>query len=492
MLVYITLISHDYFLFYLKLYNNNGITEVFIFLMQQRKPQMLLKNVKRPFWLPANDMLSDSLKLFSGTTLGQIIPFLAGPILSRLYSPSDFGLYALLSSTAGILSIISTGAYEYAVLTADNEEESDQLSLLSAFLSAAFSALSGIIIAIMLVFAQPWAENSLGWIWLIIPIFIVFQGLTNVSNYSLNRQQRYGRMSKGKFLKSLFTTLFQVILGVAKIPWGLFPGTVGGTIISSSYQCFGVKDNLIRASKAFSFVNLKKLAKKYYRFPAFTMPSQLLNELSVQVPVYLLKAFFTTAVVGIYALPQKLLNVPVMLIGNSIGQVYFQKAAQQRNDFPALAETTKSLFRFLFRIGVLPFSIILVFGDHLFPWIFGAEWQQSGIFAQMLSPWLLFVLIGSPISKLFTVQNKQKLGLFSNSILISLRVASLLIGGLLFRSEMISILLFGLAGFAYWFCLSFYILRMARVNILPVFAETIFIWSAVLAVLLAFRFLFAF
>lgn len=450
---------------------------------------MKLKSIKPPTWMPAKEMLSDFLKLFSGATIGQLIPFLTGPLLSRLYSPDDFGLYALLSSTAGILSIISTGAYEYAILTADDDDESKQLGLLSVLLSLIFSIFSSLILLIILIIAKPWISSSLAWIWIVVPIYVFLQGLLSASSYTLNRQQRYGRMSKGKLMRSATIAAFQIILGFLKLPWGLFPGMVAGHSAATVYLFHGVK-NLFRESvQAASLNNLKTIARKYYRFPSFTLPSQLLNELSVQIPVYLLKAFFTTAIVGIYALPQKMLNVPVSLIGQSIGQVYFQKAAKQKNNPDALATTTASLFRFLFRIGVIPFSIIIVFGDLIFPWLFGAEWKQSGIFAQMLSPWLLFVLAGSPISKLFTVQDKQKLGLYFNSTLITLRVVALLVGGLIFKSEIIAVLLFGLTGFGYWFFQSFYILRMAKVKTLPIFIETVLIWTLLLALLFAIRIL---
>lgn len=448
---------------------------------------MKLKSIKPPTWMPAKEMLSDFLKLFSGATIGQLIPFLTGPLLSRLYSPDDFGLYALLSSTAGILSIISTGAYEYAILTTDDDDESKQLGLLSVLLSLVFSIFSSLILLIILIIAKPWISSSLAWIWMVVPVYVFAQGFLSASNYTLNRQQRYGRMSKGKLMRSASIAGFQIIFGFLKLPWGLFPGMTAGHSAATIYLYKGVRSLFRESVKAASIKNLKAIAKKYYRFPFFTLPSQVLNELSVQIPVYLLKAFFSTAVVGIYALPQKLLNVPVSLIGQSIGQVYFQKAAEQKNNPEALAGTTASLFRFLFRVGVIPFTIIITFGDLIFPWLFGAEWKQSGVFAQMLSPWLLFVLAGSPISKLFTVQDKQKLGLYFNTTLITLRVVALLVGGLFFKSEIIAVLLFGLTGFGYWFFQSFYILRMAKVKTLPIFIETVFIWTLLLALLFAIR-----
>jgi lipopolysaccharide exporter len=439
------------------------------------------------YFFPGKDLMKSFLTLFSGATLGQLIPFFAGPILARLYSPEDFGLFALLSSTAGLASIVATGSYEFAILTSDSDDEADSLSLLSSLLSFIFSVIAAAIIVVILVLVKPWSSSSIGWIWLLAPIFVFFQGIMNSTNFRLNRQKRYGVMAKGKLVRAAVMTVIQLLLGFLKLPWGLFPGMISGHVAASGYQFSRVKDSFYKAIKSFSTKNIKALAVKFYRFPLFLLPAQLVNEMSVQVPIYLLRTFFTTAAVGLYALPQKFLNVPVVLIGNSLGQVFFQKAAEQKNDLVALANTTKSLFRFLFRIGVVPFSVILVFGDLLFALVFGQEWQQSGVYSQLLSPWLLFVLVGSPISKLFTVLDRQKESLGLNILLLSLRTGALVVGAVFFKSELIAISLFALTGFLYWAFLAFYILKMARVNLLPVFIETIITWLLVLIPLAALR-----
>ncbi len=444
----------------------------------------------RKQFLPSSELLKNFLTLFSGATLGQIIPFLAGPLLSRLYSPEDFGLFALLSSVSGLASIVATGTYEVSILTSENEEEAESAFLLSTILTLLFSSVSAIIILVMVIIANPWATNSLGWIWLLTPLFILFTGLLNSTSYRLNRQKRYGKMATGKIIRSIAMTVAQLILALGKFQWGLFPGMLVGQISSSSYQLSSVKENLKKSIKAISYTNLKAIAIKHKRFPLFLLPAQLTNELSVQVPIYMLKMFFTTSIVGLYALPQKFLNIPVVLIGNSMGQVFFQKAAELKDDRQALAQTTLSLFRFLFRIGVVPFSIILVFGDYLFSWAFGGEWLQSGVFAQMLSPWLLFVLSGSPISKLFTVQNRQEQSLYFNLSLLSLRVLGLLSGALFFKSEVMAVLLFGVTSFSYWVFLTFFILRIANVNVLKALVETFVTWLLVLTPLALIRFIF--
>jgi O-antigen/teichoic acid export membrane protein len=217
------------------------------------------------------------------------------------------------------------------------------------------------------------------------------------------------------------------------------------------------------------------------------MPDQLLNELSVQSPVLLLQAFFSSSAVGLYALPQKFLSLPVAMVGNSIGQVFFRKAAILSEGTPELSLVTRRLFRFLFWLGVVPFSVLIVFGDAIFELFFGAEWVQSGLYAQLISPWLLFVLIGSPLSKLFTVQQRQGQSLVLNASLFCLRVAALLVGSLAFGSEAIAVGLFAAVSFFFWVFLAFYNLRLARVGVLPLAIEVVLGWGVTCAALFMVR-----
>lgn len=449
----------------------------------QKKKGRFISNL-----FPDKELLRNFLTLFTGSTLSQFIPFLAGPLLARLYAPADFGLYALLSSTAGLASIVATGSYEFAVLTCDTDDEADSLSLLSSFLSFLFSFITTVILILIVFFAKPWDNNLLGCIWFLVPAFVAFQGVLNATGYRLNRQQRYGVMAKGRLLRAAIMTSAQLLLGLLSLPWGLFPGMLTGHFSAAIYQLKSVRRYFYNAIRSFSVKNLKTLAVKYYRFPKFLMPAQLINELSAQAPVFLLKSFFSTAVVGLYALPQKFLNVPVALVGNSIGQVFFQKAVEQKKHSESLAETTLSIFRFLFRIGVVPFSAMLVFGDIIFVWLFGAQWLQSGLFAQMLSPWLLFVLAGSPISKLFTVLDKQNQSLWLNLVLLFLRVAGLVAGALFFKSQIAAIFLFALCSFTYWVFLTFYILGLAKVKIVPIIIETIVTWILIVLPMIIIRY----
>lgn len=63
----------------------------------------------------ASGSARDAALLSTGSLVANLIGLIAVPVLSRLYSPSDFGLLALFMSVAAIARSVATGRYEMAV-----------------------------------------------------------------------------------------------------------------------------------------------------------------------------------------------------------------------------------------------------------------------------------------------------------------------------------------------------------------------------------------
>jgi O-antigen/teichoic acid export membrane protein len=47
--------------------------------------------------------------------LGQAITVLVSPILTRLYTPEDFGVFGVYASILGIVTVVASLRYEYAL-----------------------------------------------------------------------------------------------------------------------------------------------------------------------------------------------------------------------------------------------------------------------------------------------------------------------------------------------------------------------------------------
>ena len=184
--------------------------------------------------------------------------------------------------------------------------------------------------------------------------------------------------------------------------------------------------------------------KRYRKFPLYGSWSALLYSISWQLPNFLLSVFFSSAVVGYYALGTRLLRMPMSLIGSAIAQVFFQRAAEAQAE-GRLAIVVESAFRRLVTMGMFPLLLLTIIGTDVFVVVFGQTWAEAGAYAQILSVWTFFWFISSPLSTLYSVLEKQESGLVLNSIIFATRFLSLLIGGVL-GNPRLALLLFSASG----------------------------------------------
>ena len=62
-----------------------------------------------------SDFSRNVLTLFTGTAIAQAIPILISPILTRLYSPNDFGIFSAYLAIVSILGLFATWKFELAI-----------------------------------------------------------------------------------------------------------------------------------------------------------------------------------------------------------------------------------------------------------------------------------------------------------------------------------------------------------------------------------------
>lgn len=408
----------------------------------------------------------DVIDLTSGYALSQLIIVVFSPVLTRLFSPEEFGVFFFFITTASILSIIATGGYEKAVVVIKGDSDAKDLFRYTILLTLFIS----IIIAVICVFLQFWGEKLFedkierSMLWLV-PVYSFFFGVFRIlQNFNI-RNRRFKAVSGSFVVRASSQSLTQAGLGIAGMGSpGLILGSCLGQIISVFTQSY--KKRLFKG--LFNKENMaaaKAQAKKFIDYPRYRMPSDLMNEVSIQAPVYILTTFFTKAITGLYTFPQKILYQPSKFISQAVADVFFNKASELNNRNRSLGELTYSTFKNLYILGIIPYTIIILWGPGLFSFIFSSEWEGSGKIAAYLSPWMFLVFVGSPISAIFLVSKKLRLSFILNLVLLVARLGSLLIGALWFKDAEITIILFSGVSVLYWIASILYSLRFSGISI---------------------------
>lgn len=382
--------------------------------------------------------------LVGGTAMGQVITILASPLLTRLYTPGDFGTLAVFSSFLSIAAVVASLRYELAIPLPEDDKTAAHVSDLSLFIVFSNSLLAGILVCF---FGSKLVHivNVLqlrSYLWLL-PIGILGVGTYQVFSYWAIRKKAFKRVAQTKVNQSITRVATQVGLGIAlNGPLGLILGQIVGQAAGSATLATLAWRNDNKVLKSINKKGLLLVAKRYKRFPLFSSWAAIFNALSWQLPVVLLSSFFGPTVTGFYSLGERILQTPMSLIGQSIAQVFFSSAADA-NRSGNLSIITMTVFQKLVQVGLPVIMLIGIAAPELFAFIFGSEWQQAGIYAQWLAPWLFLVFISSPLSMLPSILEKQQFDTFFQVISLLSMTIPLAVGASL-GDERMSIALFAL------------------------------------------------
>lgn len=364
------------------------------------------------------------LTLATGTTVAQAIPIIISPILTRLFTPEDFGALALFVSITSVFAAISNGRYELAVLLPPGEEDAFNLSVLGVLLNAVLSIVLLVVIA--------WIGRDIGrllgnaeiasWLYLV-PLTVFFLGLFNVAASFSNRTKQYRDIAAANILKSLILAGVQLGAGALKFGVG---GLISGQVLSSALANAKLARNILSRVNwraALSWRRIKVLAWQYRDFPLYSMPGILANTLSLNVASFMISTYFGAAMLGQYALMQRVLGAPATLISGAVGQVFFQQASEAVRRTGSAQPLFRRTLLTLIAMAIPIFTLAYFIVEDLFELVFGTPWRIAGTLAKVMIPLFAVRFIVSPLSMMNQVYLKNAIGLLTNLAILFLTIA---------------------------------------------------------------------
>lgn len=374
-------------------------------------------NFKKPI---KTEFTKNVLTLVTGTTIAQAIPVAISPILTRLYSPDDFGIYALFLSITAIFGSISTGRYEQAIMLPEKDEDAINIFTTGLAINILLSTFILVLVILFNSFFTRILENESIGTWLYFtPLVIFLFGLFNLLTYFNIRKGEFKDLAKANVIKSIVLSISQLSLGVLKFGAG---GLITGQILSQLSSNLKLILNIIKDKVLLSSIskkNIKIQAIRYKRFPFYSTGSVLANTLSLNLNNILISTFFSLSTLGVYSLVQKVLGMPMTLIGTSISQVFFKSASEEKKKDGDVAKAFRSTLKKLFYIGLPIFIFIFFIVEDLFAIVFGEEWRVGGVYAKILVPLTFIRFLSSTLSPILSIYEKQKIELYYNILLLT-------------------------------------------------------------------------
>lgn len=349
-----------------------------------------------------NKFISALSILIAGSAVSNLILICITPILTRLYTPEEFGVLSVYSAVLYMLMVIVSLRYDGAIVLPRNKKDAYTLLYIANLSTLMVSVVVFVLTQFLPLsswFDLPTAAN---YFWFI-AISLYFVGLfQNFNNWAL-RMEAYGVISKSKVVMNTSQGGSQLVFGFLQFGLlGLIIGEVIGRIAGAlKYSQFYKKD--IKISLKTTKKDAISLAKRYIKFPLISSISGLLFSLGTNLPTLFLATYFDVQSAGYYYLAQKLLTVPENLIGFSATQVYLTQVAQLVNEGESVKQYCIETIKKLVIITLVVMLVIDVATPVIFKYVFGNEWSTTVRFIQILSIMYFTKIVLQPLNSIFQI-----------------------------------------------------------------------------------------
>lgn len=352
--------------------------------------------------------VKSALTLITGTSLSQLISIGSVPILTRIYTPADFGYLGIYMAVVAVLVSFATFQYHNAIIIPKDDKSALSLLYLSVFVGIFLSLLLAIIIGFTFEFFGSWLNLDRNAFWLLfLPISLIIGCFRDSLLVYFNRKKMYRQIAISRVLSSLTVVIVSVVLGFTfRSPFGLLLGFIFGQIVLAAFLILKMLIN-----KEFTKINLHSVKRQGHIFSGFakySLPAEALRILGNQIPVFLLNVLLSPTVVGWYNMSNKLLGLPTTVVGGAFTEVFKQRASEYYSNKGNCTYIYGRMLRKMVIISIIPFTTFLFISPQLFEIMLGNEWRVAGIYAQYLMPMFLFKFFSSPLSFMYHLAGKQK------------------------------------------------------------------------------------
>lgn len=408
--------------------------------------------------------------LASGTIISQIIILATLPILTRLYSPTEYGTYSMYLSIIGILLMVISFSYENAITLPEDDHTASSVLSLSLRICVGVSIASGIGIYILRDPLSEWLHESyLTHYYLFFIVALFGAGFYQILNYWSVRKKYFRQLARTKYTQSIGQVSSQIGLSLFQMgPLGLIIGDIIGRFGGLIPQWRLWRHDVKRQEITSGWSDLKDSAYRYRRFPILSMASNVLNSIVLYVPTILLASIYGPQVAGWFALCQRILGSPMTLIMTSVRNVYLAESSDYMINSPSrMYPLFMKTVRNVFLVGALIILLIVLIGPSLFPFLFGEEWRESGGFIRILSIMYLSQFVANSVGSTIDVMERQDLHLYREIVRTILILGSLFIAWYFHQSANVAIWLFSGAstlGYILHLGLSWLSVRKYRTN----------------------------
>lgn len=391
--------------------------------------------------------VKDVITLAAGTVIGQAILITFTPLLTRLFSPEDFGFLALFTSIGTICSSIGTGRYELAIGLPEKDDDAVNIIAQVVLLAGTVAGFYALCIFGLRVFIP----KRIGKVQLfnfevvyLIPVYTFLGSLLSALLYWNQRQKKYKKISAALISQSSSNTLISALLGLLGVKaFGLIYGLIFGLACAIIFYWHTFYKRGVFGK--IKLQEIKRLSIKYISFPKFLIFSDLMTNVSQQSIPILFSILFNSAEVGFFALANRMLRIPSVVLTSSVGNVFRNDAIDAIRETGNCRELYLSVFKKLVFMAVPIYIAFAAISPFVFPIIFGKEWIEAGRFAQVICVIAIFDFVAFPLNTLFYIIERKGVYMRMQFFNALIGIVSVIVSASIFHNPVYSLLIFALS-----------------------------------------------
>lgn len=369
----------------------------------------------------------DTLALVVGLGAAQSISIIGAPILTRLYTPTEFGIFSAFSTLVGTVGVLACLTYEAAIVLPKEDEDAGTLVALCAVIAvtvASIAALAGAGAAprIAALVKSPPLAGWLAWA----PAMLLAIGFYQAWTYWCTRRRQFVRIGLSRIGQALGTFVVQV---AGHGPGGLIAGAVVGQVVGTACVVAGQRPGSRWTRR---IAEMTEALTRYRQFPMYSSWGTFMSVGSYQAVPLLLATFFGPATAGLYFLVYRLASLPMSLVGTAMGQVILQRAAERCAAGESLAGLVEQSLATMIRAAIIPFAALALVAPPVFGWLFGQAWIESGSFLRLMVPLFFMQFLTAPVSMVLIALERQRTVALVQAAMFAGALAAIFTGARLF------------------------------------------------------------
>lgn len=398
--------------------------------------------------------------LFSQLRSGAIISFaarysdiaiqiLVTAILSRLLTPADFGVVAVITVFVVFFQILSSAGIGPAVIQEDTLDSHETATIFNLTILLGFVISLGFL-ALGPVLATIYSDSAYIKIARLLSLSLFFNTLNIVPQALLRKRRRFGLHGFCVISAHILAGVLAIVLAFTGASYfALVYRAIASAFFSFAFCAFAARLPLMAA---FSLAVLKRIA----RYSTYQFMFNFINYFSRNLDKLLIGRFMGSAPLGYYEKSYQLMMLPLQSFTFALSPVLHPVLSGIKTDLPSMFRAYLQISRLLALIG-FPLSAFLAFSAREIVLIgFGSQWGPSVPVFEILALSVGIQMVLSSTGSVFQAAGRTDL-LFLSGFLSAITMVGAIIIGIIMNS--MEILATGLVlAFAFNFLQAHYLL----------------------------------